>query len=169
VAGYIASASVFLPKPHVSAHGSLSLVPAVVAHISPGSGNDAIAVYAAVDVITSNQKENVDCWVQDTSPTRSSGSVVKSKTHSQAVTVPRSASFEDIDVLGILYPRTRSAGVSLVCEGEVTASYSAYVEATMTATGLSAATKDGPRRSTIISNKFREALERHHADTRAPR
>jgi hypothetical protein len=169
VAGFVVSASVFLPKPHVSAHGSLSLVPAVVAHISPGSANDAIAVNAVVDVITSNQKENVDCWVQDTSPSRSGGSVVKSKTHSQAVTVPRSASFEDIDVVGILFPRARSAGVSLVCEGEVTASYSAYVEATMTATGLSAATKDGPRRSTIISNKFREALERHHADTRAPR
>jgi Collagen triple helix repeat (20 copies) len=170
VAGFIASASVLLPKPHVRAHGSLSLVPAVVTHISPGSANDAVAVYAVVDVITSNQKENVDCWVQDTSPTRSGGSVVKSKTHSQAVTVPQSASFEDLDVLGILYPRTRSAGVSLVCEGEVTASYSAYVEATLTTTGLSAATReDSPRRSTIISNKFREALERHHAGTRAPR
>jgi hypothetical protein len=171
VAGYITNGEDFLPPPTTGSHGGLVPVETIIAHLSPGSANDAIAINATVTGFSSFGPVTFQCYVQDTSPSRSSGSVVKSMTSKQGTTTAGSTTSAytsaNLDVAGFLYPRARSAGVSLVC-ADLTRSRSPLVHGVLTATGLSATTSDAPRGSTsIISNRFRDALKRHHAVTRS--
>jgi hypothetical protein len=76
-------------------------------------------------------------------------------------TVTRVASVDTVPVTGFLYPRERTANISVVCETEYVPS-PGYVSARVdiTATRLSKATTDPPRASSAVHNRFSNALLR---------
>jgi Collagen triple helix repeat (20 copies) len=171
VAGFLAKARLKL------ATGLLSGVPIsrsqVVASLQPGPGDYAVNATITGQGVTSSFGAGVSaefsCWAQDksviSSPNGDLTSTIESHTSTQAAFVAAGVAGNDT-VDGFLFPAEPSATIQLVCEVEpytnskgTTYSDSAYVHATMMATGLNAVT--GQPASMPLRNRFHQAVKRH--------
>jgi hypothetical protein len=143
--------------------GSLVYHPAVVAVINPESGDFAVN---AVVTAAASPAGLIACWVQDKSPTRSSTSVVRSSTLATQAMIPNET-YEDAAVTGILFPRTRSGTLSLVCDVESGTAATMSVYGALTATSLNSATTPGPLHQRLDGpprNKFSHQLKRDRVE-----